>query len=235
MAEEKREKDWELAERLYRAGQLSNVQIAKQIGCTEGALRKRAKKEGWKKDLTKKVQQAVRAELVRGQGTSPHTRVRDPRTEREIVEEAVTNAVSVVRDHQSTLKRAGSVMRRLFEQLDDSTANSKQLGGLIEQAMDVMIEQADSLAERSVLERQKVRLLDTVSLPGYAQTLRELSNAAKNFITAERTTWGLDQGMQQQDSIESMSDEELEALELSLRAQMQAELNAGRGNSSPEG
>lgn len=53
MAEKKNEKpakttaDWELIEKHYRAGIMSLREIAKEGGVTEGAIRKRAKRDGW--------------------------------------------------------------------------------------------------------------------------------------------------------------------------------------------
>ena len=46
---------------------LSIREIAKQQGITEGAIRKKAKREGWTKDLSARVQETVRADLVRGE------------------------------------------------------------------------------------------------------------------------------------------------------------------------
>ena len=39
--------DWEAVQELYRVGVASLRAIAAQHGCTEGAIRKRAKKDGW--------------------------------------------------------------------------------------------------------------------------------------------------------------------------------------------
>ena len=48
MTEEKTKNvDWELVEKHYRAGILSGIQIAKMAGITEGAIRKRVKRDGW--------------------------------------------------------------------------------------------------------------------------------------------------------------------------------------------
>lgn len=51
--------DWELIERHYRAGLLSLREIAKEGGVTEGAIRKRAKKDGWTRNLVRTVQHKV--------------------------------------------------------------------------------------------------------------------------------------------------------------------------------
>jgi Winged helix-turn-helix DNA-binding len=44
--------DWARTERLYRQGEISNREIARREGVSEGAVRKRAKAQGWKREST---------------------------------------------------------------------------------------------------------------------------------------------------------------------------------------
>ncbi len=48
--------DWEAIERAYRAGLLSIREIASTQGITHGAINKRAKRDGWERDLRAKLQ-----------------------------------------------------------------------------------------------------------------------------------------------------------------------------------
>lgn len=55
--------DWEAVQELYRVGVASLRAIAAQHNCTEGAIRKRAKKESWPRDgLTHPEKPADRAD-----------------------------------------------------------------------------------------------------------------------------------------------------------------------------
>ena len=56
--------NWERIERLYRAGILSLYEIARECHTVEGNIRYRAKKEGWKRDLTDEVRRAARTKMV---------------------------------------------------------------------------------------------------------------------------------------------------------------------------
>lgn len=47
--------DWEAIESAYRAGLLSIREIASQHGITHGAINKRAKRDGWERDLSSKI------------------------------------------------------------------------------------------------------------------------------------------------------------------------------------
>ena len=66
--------DWEAIHAEYRAGQLSNVLLGKKHGISEGAIRKRAKAEGWQKDLAGAVRERVREKLVREEVREPNVR-----------------------------------------------------------------------------------------------------------------------------------------------------------------
>lgn len=61
--------DWLAVENDYRPNILSLRAIGEKYGCTEGAVRKKAKKEGWVRDLSEKIKATaddlVRRELVR--------------------------------------------------------------------------------------------------------------------------------------------------------------------------
>lgn len=52
--------DWESVEREYRAGIRSLRDIAGEVGVSEGAIRKRAKAEGWEREKAVRQQDPVR-------------------------------------------------------------------------------------------------------------------------------------------------------------------------------
>lgn len=54
--------DWESVEREYRAGIRSLRDIGGEFGCTEGAIRKKAKEKDWSRDLSAKI--SAKAEVV---------------------------------------------------------------------------------------------------------------------------------------------------------------------------
>lgn len=106
--------DWEAIESAYRAGSLSIRSIAEKYGITEGAIRKKAKKEGWMRDLTGKVKAATKTKLVRTSGTQ----VRTPRTDEEIVEEAASEAAAVVLAHRTVLAQWRGIAGKLCTALE---------------------------------------------------------------------------------------------------------------------
>lgn len=168
--------DWIAVEDDYRTGQLSNVMLANKHGVSEGAIRKRAKQHGWVKDLTRKVQQAVRAELVRDQVRAPYAR------ESEIIESAVATGVEVVREHRKDIRTGRSIIQMLFSELIDATNDRAE----IEDAID-----EECAGDENDQRRQK--MLKAVALPTRAGVIRDLSTAMKNVILLERQAFNLDE------------------------------------------
>ena len=103
--------DWEKIEAEYRAGVLSLREIARIHGCTDTAIRKKAKACGWTRDLSKKIEEAVRSKLVR-------TEVRIPAaTEREVVDAEADLQVRVRLEHRRGWKKLRELEDRLLDEL----------------------------------------------------------------------------------------------------------------------
>jgi hypothetical protein len=96
--------DWEAIEREYRAGMLSLREIGRRHGVTEGAIRKKAKAESWKRALAAKVREEVREKLVRNDGTQ------QPRaTDAEIIEAASELGKAVQLTHRRDLEQLRAI------------------------------------------------------------------------------------------------------------------------------
>lgn len=130
----KRQIDWEKIEEQFRVGKLSIRAIAAEHGITEGAIRRRARETGWQRDLSDKVRRAVRRELVR----SSVRAVCGPEKcaqEREIVEAAAAEGVSIVLKHQRFLARMlniGDKMLTDIEKLMSDGESPTQLVGALD-------------------------------------------------------------------------------------------------------
>lgn len=138
--------DWEAIEREYRAGQLSLREIARQYKLTAPAIVKRAKIDGWKRNLAA----AVRAETER-RVVEVNAGVYAVNA-REIVDAAVATNIAVVTGHRASLKRLIERIDRVFEMLeaedkDGPGIEPNQLGGLLRDC-------STALAKAIPLQRQ---------------------------------------------------------------------------------
>ena len=84
--------DWERIEADYRAGVLSLREVAARGGVTDGAVRKRAKKLGWSRDLTAPIR-ARADELIRSAVRTDGTQ---SRTSHSISNHLISNADELV-------------------------------------------------------------------------------------------------------------------------------------------
>lgn len=172
--------DWEAVEKLYRAGVLSVRAIGELYGVTEGAIRKRAKKEGWERDLTAKVQQKARDELVRNEVRTAHANADGVRTEQEIVSQAAMTVVEVVRSHRRDIAAGRNVVALLAAQLFEAAERRPELEAIIEEVT----------AEDASNDRRRA-LMRAVSLPTHAGTAKDLAAAMKYLIGLERQAFNV--------------------------------------------
>jgi hypothetical protein len=171
--------NWQALRDEYRTGRVSNVALAEKYGVSEGAIRKKAKKESWPKDLTTAVQEATRSKLVR---ESVRVRAADapPRTEAQIVEDAADENASMVRSHRRDIKFGADLCSLLVGQLRDTAVHR----GTIEQLIE-----AETAGDKST--QRRTAMYKAVSLGRNASTMRDLSTAMKNLIAMERQAFNI--------------------------------------------
>ncbi len=119
--------DWEAIERAYRAGSLSIRTIAERNNISDTAIRSKARKNGWTRDLSDQVRQAAKAKLVRTEVRTEGSHC-EPRTDDEIVEEAATEAASVVLAHRTGLANWRAIADKLSVALAEIDVNEDNLG-----------------------------------------------------------------------------------------------------------
>lgn len=121
--------DWEAIESAYRAGSLSVRSIAERHDISHVAIAKKAKKEGWQRDLTEKVQQAVKAKIagtVTKDGYQPSYQS-EVVTEEQIIENASNEGAAVVLAHRTGLARWRAIADKLCTALTNMPVVAENL------------------------------------------------------------------------------------------------------------
>lgn len=171
--------DWESIEAHYRAGLRSLRDIAAQYQITEGAIRKRAKRDGWVRDLSAKVQ-AKAEELVRTEVVRKAVRSESAVSERVLIEVNAQVIADRVLGHRAFLRRAITLAEHLLQELESTT---RQIDA-VEALADLV---GDDPKRREAFER-------AISLPGRAGILAKLGEAGKAFITLDRQAFSMEGG-----------------------------------------
>lgn len=179
--------DWEAIEAEYRSGTISNAELGRKYDVSESYIRKRAKEGGWSKDLTAKVQAAVRDKLVRAVVRSDNART-NSRTDAEIIEAAAETAVQVVQIHRRDVRNGRLICAALFAELQDTSANSE-----------IIAESIESETQDDTSPTRRNQMMRAISLPTRARAMLDLSAAMKNLVAVERQAFNLDDKQDKQD------------------------------------
>lgn len=167
--------DWEGVERDYRAGVLSIREVGRLYGVSDKAIRNKAKALGWERDLSAKVAEKVRNDLVRSESAAA-----DKQTEREIIEVAAATVVQVVRGHRSRIRQGNELVELLTKQLIDVAGKRDEFEA------DIAIECADDKSP----ERYN-RMMKAISLGSHSTIAVNLANATKTWVGLERQAFNI--------------------------------------------
>lgn len=172
--------DWEAVERDYRAGLLSVREIASTCNVSHVAIHKRAKRDGWVRDLAAKIK-AKADSLVNSQVVNAEVNKERALTEKGIVDANAQAIANVRMAHRTDIGRSRRLANKLLEELEAMTDESGTLRELIDQMRED--EGPASLLEAA----QKM-----ASLPGRSKIMKELSETLKTLVALERQAYNLE-------------------------------------------
>lgn len=187
--------DWEAIESAYRAGLLSIREIASQQGITHGAINKRAKRDGWERDLKAKIKAKADA-LVSKREVSNKVSTETATSERILIEANAEVIATVRMEHRGDIRRARTLANSLFDELGAQCGDVAAL----EQLGDLMFDPDDNGRDRLNELYHKV-----ISLPGRVKSMKDLSDTLKTLIGLERQAYDID-GPTGDDTSKKLSD-----------------------------
>lgn len=186
MGFEAKNAEWGRIEADYRAGIKSNVGIANDYGVTEGAVRKRAKKEKWVKDLRAQIQ-AKADSLVRAQAVREEVRIAHKVSDKEIIDSNAQMQADTIVSHRQDIQRNRTLSQKLLAEIEFTTDNIE----LFEQLGELLIDTSDD-KNKAAYKRQEA--LDKVlSTSSRIDSAKKLSEILKTLIGLEREVFGIDQ------------------------------------------
>lgn len=199
----KSDTDWGEVERRYRAGQDSLRDIAADNGCTEGAIRKRAKVEAWvraEKAVYRDNAQTVANEQVLA-GKAPLLIEHEPRQEkhRTPVTASSLSAVAeaagmVIASH----RRGAAALRALLNDLVVELAAVNADPQFIEEAIIVyyeakMVAAGTPQARGAIMQRMQMAI-SSVSIGSRSKIVLNMATALDKLVNVERIAWNLNDG-----------------------------------------
>ncbi|WP_435930077.1 hypothetical protein [Dryocola sp. BD613] len=187
--------DWEAIESAYRAGLMSIREIASQHGITHSAINKRAKRDGWERDLKAKIK--AKADALVSKREVSRTVSTETATSERILIEANAEVIATVRmEHRGDIRRARTLANSLFDELGAECADV----GALEKLGELMLNPDDKGQDRLNEIYRKV-----ISMPGRVKSMKDLSDTLKTLIGLERQAYGIE-GPTGDDTTKKLSD-----------------------------
>jgi hypothetical protein len=184
---EKSAPDWERIEAEYRAGVLSVREIAASQGITHGAINKRAKRDGWARDLSAKIKAKAEA-LVSKREVSTSVSTETALSERLIVEANAEVIAQVRLAHRSDIARARKLCMSLLAEIEVETDNLdlfEELGELLRSEDDKGQDKRNDVYRRVISGASRI------------DSMKKLAEALKVLVGLEREAYGIETGEKQ--------------------------------------
>jgi DNA-binding Lrp family transcriptional regulator len=157
--------DWEMIEKLYRAGQLTIRQIAAECKVGPSSIVNKAKREGWVRNLSDEIRQLTKAKIAQIDAqkiieeTAQKNVQQTAQTIKNAVEEASNVAAGVIIRHRTYIGEALERAKRIERILDGALSDESELkeATTAAAAMKQLVEARKTLI---ALERQAYSLDD---------------------------------------------------------------------------
>jgi len=187
-AEPKVAADWERIEVDYRAGVKTLRQIAEEHGISHAAVNKRAKRDGWSRDLNAKIQAAAEAKVSKAAVTSQVSV--DTKLAEKAVIEANAEAIYRIRmEHRRVAGQFQKLTQAMAAELESMTGNP----ALFQQLGEMFDAGPDGKGRDDKLNEAYHRV---IAMPGRVDHMRKLVETFERLVKLERQAFGLDNPME---------------------------------------
>lgn len=173
--------DWERVESDYRAGLLSVREIAAAHGISHTYINTRAKKFGWTRDLSKRIQDKAES-LVSKAVVSNVVSTEKLETDAAIVAANAEVIANVRLNHRKDISKFRALALSLLTELESQTSEP----GLFED-LGVILRQEDEKGQ----DKRNDIYLKVISSAGRIDSTKKLAETLKILIGLEREAYGL--------------------------------------------
>lgn len=180
--------DWEAVEIQYRAGIRSLKDIGKEFDVSDAGILKRARRDGWERNLKAKIQARAEAR-VSAAAVSEEVRARTKIHEQQVVEANALAVADVRLSHRRDITRTRTIAMRLLAELEEQAAGEEVEG------------QQECAPEART---------DALSLQAKVKVLKDLGESLRVLVALERQAYGIGEEVPQPLGHETLTDDELD-------------------------
>ena len=181
---EKKPIDWEAIETDYRAGIKSLRVMATEYGVSHVAIKKRADREEWVKDLSAKIKAAAEAKVNKA-AVNREVNAARKITDKEVIEVAAETQKGVILSHRKDIGRLQQVCESMTEELMLQAMSVDEIRYI------AALKSADGV-EAVDLDRAAAALTKVIGLSSRADTFRKLVESKKSLVSMEREAFGIE-------------------------------------------
>ena len=177
--------DWEQVEIAYRAGVKTLRQIADENGISHTLVARHAKRFGWVRDLSEKIN-AKADEIVSKSAVSSAVTMETRLAEKQVIDANAVAIAEVRLAHRKDIHRARRLTASLFDELEQQT-KPETLEGL--RTLGELLANPD---ERTGRDRMNEVYQAVISLPERSKTLKVLTESLQKTVDMERQAFNMD-------------------------------------------
>lgn len=175
----RRKIDWEAIELDYRTGIKTLRQMGQEYAVSEGAIRKRAKRDGWERDLSSKINAKAESKVRKSQ---VRTEVRNPEEERQIIEDNATAIANVRIGQRKDIQRSRAIVNRLMDEME--LMCGEEHAALLEQLGEAIKDDGGNKRRLDVFNR-------VIDFSNRVKSAKELAEALRTVVALEREAFGI--------------------------------------------
>lgn len=174
--------DWEAIERDFRTGKFTLRELEAKHGAGYADISRRAKREGWTKDLADAVRQATTAALIEEITTAGATEAQ--RSTTDVVLAVAEMNKQVILGHRSDLLRAKDQLAALLVEV----SAVKEHEGVLDEAAELL---GGNSEDPDAENKLRAALNKAISLPSRAKVVKDIVDSLTKVHDGEVRAYGL--------------------------------------------
>jgi hypothetical protein len=172
--------DWEAIQNDYRVGIKSLRMMACEYGISHVAIKKRADREGWSRDLVAKIKVSTQTRLNLAMVNSMVNSKKQV-SDKTLIEVAAETQTSIILEHRRVIGRIRVIFMSLLAELETLTSHKR----LFEELSEVMKGDLGQDRRNELYNR-------IIELPMRIAAAKKLTDILKTLIGLEREAFGID-------------------------------------------
>lgn len=165
--------DWEAVEREYRAGIRSLKDIGGEFGVSDAGILKRAKKDGWERDLSERIRAKAEAK-VSAALVSEKVSAAEAANERVTVDVGAQVLADAVLHQRKDVSRSRAIVQKLFAELEAQGDGLEDLAMLAEALQSGDEEKLSQIARK------------VIAFPSRVDSAKKLADSLRVLVELER-------------------------------------------------